>query len=435
MRCPICEKEQMQGPVCDNCGFDPSCDYEGRRTLCFVLPKGAEPISVRAARWKQRQKPPVTEPQRTLICPKCGGKRFFVLIDAPQFQCSDCGVKIPAAVQKDGPVSKNGPFAEKETADAPGGPPVINSAPKETNAAPAQVRKRIIGPTIAAGGLHTVGLRADRTVTAAGWNEDGQCGVNGWKDIVAIAAGHAHTAGLRADGTVIATGWNKDGRCDVAHWTDIVAIVCANHTVGLRSDGTVAAVGANTGGRCDVAHWTDIVAIACGLNHTVGLKADGTVVTAGENTQGQRNVGKWTGIVAIAAGYDHTVGLKADGTVIAAGCNDSSEYVERYGNYSVCDVDDWTDIVAVAAGGFHTVGLKADGTVVATGRNDFSAINDGQCDVDGWADIMAVACGYDYTVGLKSDGTIVATGINDYGQCNVGGWRDILLPDGSNAKT
>ena len=112
---------------------------------------------------------------------------------------------------------------------------------------------------ISAGGKHTVGLRADGTVVAVGYNEYGQCDVSDWTDIVAIAAGGFRTVGLRADGTVAAVGYNQHGQCDVSDWTDIVAIAAGyNHTVGLRSDGTVVAVGERDNGRCAVSHWTDI---------------------------------------------------------------------------------------------------------------------------------------------------------------------------------
>ena len=36
-----------------------------------------------------------------------------------------------------------------------------------------------------------------------------------------IAAGGSHTVGLKADGTVVAVGWNKFGQCEVSGWTDI----------------------------------------------------------------------------------------------------------------------------------------------------------------------------------------------------------------------
>ena len=191
--------------------------------------------------------------------------------------------------------------------------------------------------------------------------------------IVAVAAGSAHTVGLRADGTVVAVGYNKHGQCDVSDWTDIVAVAAGeSHTVGLRADGTVVAVGWNADGQCDVSGWTDIVAVASGGLHTVGLRADGTVVAVGDNEYGQCDVSGWRDIVAVAAGTYHTVGLRADGTVVAVGDNRAGQ----------CDLSGWRDIVAVAAGDHHTVGLKADGTVVAVGYNE-----DGRCDVSGWANI------------------------------------------------
>ena len=61
-------------------------------------------------------------------------------------------------------------------------------------------------PTLAAGYFHTVGICSDGTVVAAGDNEDGQCNVDSWTDIVAVAAGWTHTVGLRSDGTVVAVG-------------------------------------------------------------------------------------------------------------------------------------------------------------------------------------------------------------------------------------
>ena len=71
---------------------------------------------------------------------------------------------------------------------------------------------------------HTVGLRSDGTVIAVGDNDDGQCDVSGWTDIVAVSAGEYHTVGLRSDGTVVAVGATRDfdlGQCDVSGWTDI----------------------------------------------------------------------------------------------------------------------------------------------------------------------------------------------------------------------
>ena len=151
--------------------------------------------------------------------------------------------------------------------------------------------------TLAAGYNHTVGLKADGTVVAAGSHSSGQYDVSGWRDIVAVAAGFFHTVGLKADGTVAAAGWNDDGQCDVSGWRDIVAVAAGNnHTVGMRADGTVVTVGANEEGQCDVSGWRDIVAVAAGTEHTVGLKADGTVAAVGDNYFGQCEVSGWRNI-------------------------------------------------------------------------------------------------------------------------------------------
>ena len=267
---------------------------------------------------------------------------------------------------------------------------------------------------ISAGGSHTVGLKADGTVVAVGKNEDGQCNVSGWKDIVAISAGGLYTVGLKADGTVVAVGYNYHGQRNVSDWKDIVAISAGwKHTVGLKADGTVVAVGYNDYGQCNVSDWKDIVAISAGGGHTVGLKTDGTVVALGRNREGQCDVGDWEDIVAISAGYYHTVGLKADGTVVAVGSN----------HHGQCDVSGWKDVVAISAGGWHTVELKADGTVVAVGYNEY-----GQCDVGGWKDIVAISAGDSHTVGLKADGTVVAVGDNGSVRRNVSSWTDIKIP-------
>ena len=151
--------------------------------------------------------------------------------------------------------------------------------------------------TLVAGRRHTVGLRNDGTVVAAGDNYNGQCDVNDWKDIVAIATGDLHTVGLCSNGTVVAAGNNYNGQCNAGAWKDIIAIAAGNfHTVGLRSDGTVVATGLNDYGQCNVSDWKDIVAIAAGYVHTVGLRSDGTVVATGLNDYGQCNVSNWKDI-------------------------------------------------------------------------------------------------------------------------------------------
>ena len=113
--------------------------------------------------------------------------------------------------------------------------------------------------TVAAGIWHTVGLKANGTVAAMGYNDYGQCDVDDWTDIVAISAGGYYTVGLKADGTVVAVGNDDYGKRNVKKWRDIMAISAGyDHTVGLKADGTVVAVGDNEFGQCDVSGWTNI---------------------------------------------------------------------------------------------------------------------------------------------------------------------------------
>ena len=73
---------------------------------------------------------------------------------------------------------------------------------------------------------------------------------------MAVAAGRIHTVGLKSDGTVVACGQNASGQCDVSSWTDIVAVAANRfHTVGLKSDGMVVACGDNYYGQCNVSGW------------------------------------------------------------------------------------------------------------------------------------------------------------------------------------
>ena len=139
---------------------------------------------------------------------------------------------------------------------------------------------------------HSLGLRGDGTVVAAGEGLFGSCAVGGWTDICAIAAGHIHSLGLGRDGKLrIADAFAAPG---AAQWTDLQAVaVSAYHTVGLRRDGTVVASGDTQYGQCDTEDWTGVTAIAAGERHTLGLREDGSVVAVGDSSAGQCAVSDW----------------------------------------------------------------------------------------------------------------------------------------------
>lgn len=275
---------------------------------------------------------------------------------------------------------------------------------------PIQAEKRAT-KRISAGLGFTVAVKNDGIVLATGNNENRQCDVKNWRNIIAVDASYFNTVGLRADGTVTVAGSNYYGQRNTEDWTDIVAVASGGiHTVGLKSDGTVVAVGSNNVGQCEVDQWTNIVDIAADFDSiTLGLKSDGTVVVAGDFLE-RDILEQWTNIIDIEAGACGAIGLKSDGTVVAAHQTDIC--------WGACKLTDWTDIVAVSGAGADIVGLKSDGMMVSTGLNYY-----GQSDVSHWPGIIEISAGVTHTLGLKSDGTLIAAGANNDGECNIEEWN------------
>ncbi len=77
---------------------------------------------------------------------------------------------------------------------------------------------------VASGGSHSLGLKADGTLWAWGWNSSGQLGngsfsnsfspvqVGSARNWTAISAGGEHSLALKADGTLWAWGQNSSGQ-------------------------------------------------------------------------------------------------------------------------------------------------------------------------------------------------------------------------------
>lgn len=267
------------------------------------------------------------------------------------------------------------------------------------------------------GKYHFAQLKSDGTVSAAGFNYDGQCEVSDWDNIVALSASDYHTVGLRQDGTVVATGDNSSGQCNVEEWTGITKVFALpEHTTAIKSDGTLISTDPDISE--EIKNWRNIETVVqtnSSISTIFGIKSDGTVVSAGGNYHGEGDVEDWTDIVTLSAGREHTVGLKSDGTVVATGDNEDGE----------CDVEGWTDIAAIAAGDCYTIGIQSDGTVLFTGAR----INK-LGEAEGWTDISDVCAEMYVIVGLKKDGTVITAGLNFGGECNVEDWQHIIAVSG-----
>ncbi|MDD6888299.1 MAG: hypothetical protein PUE41_07490 [bacterium] len=258
------------------------------------------------------------------------------------------------------------------------------------------VRERLPQHVLAVGFYHTVALRPDGTVLAAGRNDEGQCDVGEWSDIVAIDAGAYHTVGLRSDGTVVAAGRNSEGQCSVGEWSRVTAIACTDYnTIALLEDGTVLSTGfqeneALTG-------WRDVTAIGGGAYQTVAVRSNGQLLASHRSAQDDT----MSGLIAADASTGYAVGLCSDGTV----------------KHTAVDLSGWHDVVAICAGTNGTFGLTANGEVLAYFFQSRNAIA-----LDDLSGVVAIAAGGTHIAVLLEDGRVVVRGDNAFGQCDTAGW-------------
>jgi len=238
---------------------------------------------------------------------------------------------------------------------------------------PALAAAKAKAPVLAAGEYHSLTIRADGTLWAWGRNNLGQLGlgadtsnrmapvrVGPASDWVAVAAGGSHSLGIRADGSLWAWGYNGYGQLGLAegdtsnrnHPTpvgtdrDWVAVAAgANHSLAIRANGSLYAWGQNNIGQLglqdsldrqvpsQVSFLVQWVAVAAGANHSLAIKANGSLYAWGANGYGQlglgsfpsltapQQVGSDTDWVAVVAGQNHSLGLKAGGSLYAWGDN------------------------------------------------------------------------------------------------------------------
>lgn len=84
--------------------------------------------------------------------------------------------------------------------------------------------------------LHILGLQSNGKVLAAGNNLHNQCNVANWSNIVAVSAGSHYSVGIKADGTAIATGYDGEYQCavDGFKWHNIKIYLNENIDENIR---------------------------------------------------------------------------------------------------------------------------------------------------------------------------------------------------------
>lgn len=312
------------------------------------------------------------------------------------------------------------------------------------------------------GGTHTLALTSEGKVYAWGGNNAGQLGDNtvvnrgapvevntvsgvsslAGKMVVAIAAGNAHSLALCSDGSVSAWGYNYDGQLGI----------------GMPSNSSVPVAVSTTAGTSAL-QGKFVTSVASGSSHSLVLCADGTLVAWGGNSSGQLGDGSYTQrrlpvavntaegpsalygkiVVSVTGGAAHSLALCHDGSLVAWGENvqgqlgDGTQTTRPWPvavSMSTSVLENKT-VTAISTGGYHNLALCSDGTVAAWGYNSRGQLGDNSTQsrtlpvvVNATAPVSALAgkivvslaCGAGHSLALCSDNTLASWGDNDSGQ-------------------
>lgn len=320
--------------------------------------------------------------------------------------------------------------------------------------------------TIAVGENHSLVIKSDMSLWAAGDNSKGQLGIGettsestGQKVMDKVAFVEANddvSFAIDQNGTLYGWGDNSRGQVDPSNYSsyiykptklmDNVKDVAAGdtHTVALLKDGSVMGWGSNDYGELgftsnsrkndDVKLAEKAVDIAAGDGFTLVVTENGEVYACGLNENGQLGSGNYkdyeslqkvinSGASQVAAGNEHSIVLMSDGTVKTAGSNSNGQ-LGTEDNDSDCDSfekADIRDVSAVFAGGNSSGAVTSSGTLYTWGDNTNGQLHNGKSDdLDDpqsvTNSVVSIAFGEHHSIMLKNNGRVSSVGSGIYGE-------------------
>lgn len=313
------------------------------------------------------------------------------------------------------------------------------------------------------GWIHSLALKADRSVWSWGGNDNGQLidrtrpstltplrllPPGSAEDIV---AGNDQSLIVTSEGILLGWGsvistaipqrlgfdteWETPFAAGASIWaigTDGALRAWGDNQFGQLGDGSMderampVAIGSDT-------DWKTVFPVASDYDatHVLAIRNDGGLWSWGRNAGGQlglgssqdssvpMRVGSANDWATAAAGPRRALAIRTDGSLWGWGSLNFQNTPTRVGADS-----DWRTI---ACGGSHQVGIKLNGSLWSWGGNEFGQLGNGGTDpvvnpapIGADTDWVAVGAGANHTVALKSDGSLWAWGGNFRGELGLG---------------
>jgi alpha-tubulin suppressor-like RCC1 family protein len=349
-----------------------------------------------------------------------------------------------------------------------------------------------VGPTIAAGGVHSCALNASGTLRCWGTNDNGELGdgnttatttptsvIDLASNVVAVSTGDWHTCAILGTSGLQCWGDNMSGEigdgttCDDWVPTGVVGLgsgvagVSAGsvHTCAVTSEGSARCWGSNLYGQIGDGSGADqhlpvtvsgltsgVQAVTASGHHSCALLTGGAVVCWGENTYGELGNGTTndaptpvnvsslsTGASAVSAGNDDTCAMVSGG-VQCWGENDLGQVGNGVLSSSQPTPANVTGlagpVISLAVGGSHACVIVSGGAVQCWGSNNFGQIGDGTNTNRSAATstmglssgVVEIAAGSGHSCARLSTGEVRCWGRNTEGQLGDGSNTNSSVP-------
>jgi alpha-tubulin suppressor-like RCC1 family protein len=279
---------------------------------------------------------------------------------------------------------------------------------------------------LAAGGLHTCGLRDNGIVECWGKNDRGQSNPPTDARFAQITAGDSHSCGLQRGpnaGVPLCWGDNTWGAVGDAPKSAFKKIVAGGfHTCGLQKDDTALCWGQNNDGQCNVVPGEAYIDISAGKHHTCAVRTDGTLYCWGENDCDQADYPGGNTWTRVFAGEQYSCALDSAGEITCWGAAETAGCDYDEGTLEVPETDPkdfdepWV-YATMSAGPWHACAITTRDEILCWGQS-----GQGATDMDDdflYVDVSAGGgYGGDHTCALTTSNDILCDGFDTWGQCS-----------------